>query len=80
MSIESARNPKRGDKWVERGHVDICTVRSVCDKHVTVKWHTATRRDATMSRKDFAKFISYETIPNKTWCDCTPRKLRRAAW
>ncbi len=74
MSIENAREPKAGDRWVERGHIDICTVKSVCDAHVTLDWHTATPRDKIMTRKAFKKFLCYETTPDKTWCDCTPKK------
>ena len=70
MSIENARSPKPGDTWVERGHIHICTVRGVCNAHVTLDWHTAAPHDEIMTRSAFRKFLTYTTNRHKTWCDC----------
>jgi len=67
--IECAKNPKVGDIWVERVLIEICEVLAVSDKYVALKFTNKTKWPI-MTRKEFVKFLTYSTKPNKTWCNC----------
>lgn len=63
--IENADKPKTGDRWYDHG-CHVCTVIKVDRQSVTCRW-ASRDRPRIMSRKRFARFMRYETMPDKTW-------------
>ena len=73
-----ADHPQVGDRWYERGHIPICTVVEVTDRHVIIKRHRSTALDV-MLRVDFARSLRYGPSSERkrwrhrrTWCDVVP--------
>ena len=75
-SREHLLNPKAGDYWHEM-FTPICVVLEVgadvltlCRSIEAVKdgWTWNLTKRETKTRREFAKWLSYESIPDKTWC------------
>ena len=71
-NIERADNPVPGDRWRERLFCFTCDVLAVGRHYVTVRQHEGT---VTKTRREFAKWLRYDSIPDKTWSDCLPLAL-----
>lgn len=82
-SHEHLRNPRPGDYWHEM-YVPICVVLEVGTDVVTLckstkevdsghwTWNLGER--AFIARSAFRRWLSYESIPDKTWCHVLPEQ------
>lgn len=70
-NIYSADNPSPGDRWSEFFGV-TCDVLAVGPDYVTIRKQEGVE---TVTRKQFAKWIRYNTIPDNTWADLLPMSL-----
>lgn len=69
QNIEHVDNPVPGDVWRERLFCFVCKVVAVGPQHVAIqKWNGP----EIMTRRAFAKWLRYSTIPKNTWADCLP--------
>lgn len=80
QNIQYADNPTVGDYWDEM-HSPIARVLMVNDKLVLVQklaglgGHTIDDANPTpvmMTRKEFGRWLRYDSIPDKTWACVTP--------
>lgn len=86
-NLQHADNPEVGDYWSEM-FLPVARVLQVEQTWVLVQKLTGQEGKAAdaanptpevMTREAFAKWIRYETIPDKTWADVRPRLLANAA-
>jgi len=74
LNIEHADNPVTGDYWHEM-FCPIARIHKVTATHVLVEKLTkpvVEQSRFNMTRSEFARWIRYDSIPNKTWADVSP--------
>lgn len=86
LNIKHSENPEVGDFWHEI-FSPIARVLQVEEKWIVIQKLSGQGGEMTnkndpmpiiMSRRDFKKWIRYESIPDKTWADVIPRHLADA--
>jgi hypothetical protein len=82
-SILHADNPCIGDYWHEMFN-PVARVLMVDDQHVLIQdlagcagktIEITDPKPKVMTRRRFAKWLRYDSIPDKTWADVSPRKF-----
>lgn len=76
------QHPQPGDYWVERLFSKVCVVIQVLPSHVilcstakavtTDHWTWDLAKLEMKSKEEFAQYLSYASVPGKTWCDVRP--------
>lgn len=83
LNVLHRDHPEEGDYWNEM-FMPVCTILKVMEDGVLLCRKTKTldkkyrtwdlEKSEYMSKAAFAKWVTYQTIPNKTWCDVTPKR------
>ena len=83
-NIRHRQLPEVGDYWHEM-LTPILVVVAALPRHVVVcrekksvsaeRWTWALDKLEIFSRPDFSKYLTYKTMPDKTWCDVLPRHM-----
>jgi hypothetical protein len=83
LNLIHAISPEPGDYWDEMC-VGICVILEVTDDNVVIcktkknvdsdHWTWDLSNTTSLSKKEFKKWLEYDTIPNKFWASVNPRK------